>query len=91
MKEETGSRLISEFYLVPQDLWFTKIKTIKGEEVFGRKMKFLLVMLNLRCLRDIWAAGSCIDVFGAQGNWTWGRDIKNQSCRRQTRLKEVNT
>ena len=34
-KKETGSRLTSEFYLVQQDLWFTEIKNIKGEEVLG--------------------------------------------------------
>lgn len=76
VKEETGSRLASKFYLVQQDMWFTEIKNIKGRGGSGRKMKFLLVMLNLRCLRGIWAVGSCIDVIGAQGSGTRGRDIR---------------
>lgn len=65
MKEETGSRLTSEFYLVQQDLWFTEIKNIRErrfweeDEISSGYVKFVMPegYLGTSC---------CIDVFGAQ-------------------------
>lgn len=54
------------FYFVQQDMCFTEIRNIRRGGS-GRKMNFFLVVLSLRCPWDVWAAESCIDVFGAQG------------------------
>lgn len=45
-------------------MWFTEIKNIRGGGDSGREISFLLIILSLKCLWDVWV---CIDgVFGTQ-------------------------